>query len=128
MNKKILVVDDEENVRKTMRRVLDYTKAEIITASNGIEAVNLAASEKPDLILLDINMPKMDGNQTMRELRKNPSTKFIPVIMLTGNGEVIDRVVGYELGVQDYITKPFEIAELKKRVGPFVEQKKASAD
>ncbi len=89
---------------------------DFVDAFNGREALEFAEREKPDLILLDINMPEMDGNETMKRLQANKATTGIPVIMLTGNGEAIDTVVGYELGVQDYITKPFHLDNLKERV------------
>jgi DNA-binding response OmpR family regulator len=114
--KKILVVDDEDNIHKVLKRILTSTNVQPLFAFNGAEALQLAKEKKPDLILLDINMPKMDGNEVMRELRKSDDTKSIPVIMLTGNGETIDKVVGFELGVQDYITKPFDITDLRERV------------
>ncbi|MCB4756614.1 MAG: response regulator [Elusimicrobia bacterium] len=114
--KKILIVDDEEIIHKTLKKILNSASLELSSAYNGLQALEMAESEFPDLILLDINMPKMDGNEVMRELRKNPKTRSIPVIMLTGNGEVIDRVVGYELGVQDYVTKPFDVKDFKSRI------------
>ncbi len=113
---KILIVDDEDNIHKVLKRIFSSTNVQPLSAFNGAEALQLAKDNKPSLILLDINMPKMDGNEVMRELRKNPETNAIPVIMLTGNGEAIDKVVGFELGVQDYITKPFDVADLRERI------------
>lgn len=114
--KKILIVDDEEHIHKIVKKILNAPGLDLFSAMDGVEAIRQAAEVQPDLILLDINMPHMDGNEVMRDLRKNDATRPIPVIMLTGNGEVIDRMVGYELGVQDYITKPFQMDDLRQRI------------
>lgn len=113
---KILIVDDDEAIHKMIPRAFPGEPLEFISAFNGIEALRIAEAEKPALILLDVNMPEMNGNEAMKRLQANKATFGIPVIMLTGNGEAIDTVVGYELGVQDYITKPFELDNLKQRV------------
>lgn len=120
MKSSVLIVDDEEIIHRTVRRALEEEGVDLRDAYNGAEAI-AAVCEKPvDLILLDINMPEMDGNGVMRELHGNPKTKNIPVMMLTARDEVIDRIVGYELGVIDYITKPFEVPDLRRRVKEFL--------
>ncbi len=115
MPKKILLVDDEQVVHATVQRVLN-PRYEVLAAFNGIEALENALQGKPDLILLDINMPEKDGRQAIQDLRQRPETKKIPVIMLTGLGQVMDKLAGFELGADDYITKPFDIDVLRARV------------
>jgi len=123
MENKILFVDDEIGIHRTLERVFKSAPYTTYSAYNGKEAIQLAKEECPNLILLDINMPQMDGYEVMRELRKNKETRKIPVLMLTANGEVVDKVIGYELGVEDYVTKPFDIDDLKKRIGIFFPKK-----
>lgn len=111
--KTILIVDDKLN---TLRLLTDYLEAHgfrTVTASNGREALMVARQEQPDLILLDIMMPQMDGLEFMRYFRKAQQT---PVIMLTARVEETDKVVGLELGADDYVTKPFGMAELVARI------------
>lgn len=115
-NKRILVADDEAVVQSVLKRSLGFPPYRLTSALDGAEAVALAEAEKPDLILLDINMPVKDGREVLRELRRNIHTRMIPVILLTGQGGVEDKVAGFELGADDYITKPFEIPELIARV------------
>lgn len=116
MKNKILIVDDEESIHKILVRAFRDEEVEFVSAFNGLDGLQMAKSEKPALILLDINMPQMDGNETMKRLLSNEETFGIPVVMLTGNDDSVDKVVGYELGIQDYITKPFNLENLKKRV------------
>ncbi len=112
-NTKILIVDDDSNICELIRLYLEKDKYDTVIANNGQQALSLVASEKPDLILLDIMMPKLDGWQVCREIRKTLQT---PIIMLTAKGEVFDKVLGLELGADDYITKPFDTKELIARV------------
>ena len=114
--KKILIADDEEIVRNTIERSLKGQPFELIYATDGIEALEKANQENPDLILLDIQMPHKDGRQVIQDLRHNPETKTIPVIMLTGLGETMDKIAGFELGADDYITKPFDAKVLLRRI------------
>jgi len=116
MTTKILIVDDDEAIHRMVPRAFPSEGIEFVSAFNGADALEFAVREKPNLILLDVNMPEMDGNETMKRLQASKETFGIPVIMLTGNGEAIDTVVGYELGVQDYITKPFLLDNLRERV------------
>jgi len=112
-NTKILIVDDDQNICELIRLYLEKDHFTTAIAHNGQQALELVATEKPDLILLDIMMPKLDGWQVCREIRKTLST---PIIMLTAKGEVFDKVLGLELGADDYITKPFDTKELLARV------------
>ena len=113
MTKTILVVDDKANVRSLLREYLTEQGFRVVTAENGRIALFTARQEKPDLILLDIMMPEMDGNEFMRAYRKEADT---PIILLTARLEETDKVLGLELGADDYVTKPFGMRELLARV------------
>ena len=110
---KILVVDDDKNLLDVLGYNLDNDGYNVLVAEDGIQALDVARREKPDLILLDIMLPRMDGLEVCRILRKEMS---VPIIILTAKTEEIDKVVGLELGADDYITKPFSIRELLARV------------
>lgn len=110
---KILIVDDETNICELLRLYIEKEGYTAVTAHDGETAVSLAQSENPDLVLLDIMLPKLDGWQVCREIRKTSET---PIIMITAKGEVFDKVLGLELGADDYITKPFDMKEVVARV------------
>ena len=110
---KILVVDDEELLVKGIRFNLQNDGYEIITGSNGIEAVQAAQSQLPDLIVLDIMMPKMDGLTACARIREFSD---VPIILLTAKTEDMDKLIGFDQGADDYLTKPFNILELKARI------------
>ena len=112
-DRKILIVDDEERMVRFIRLNLEHDGFRVIEAYNGNQAINKIRSNLPDLILLDVMMPDIDGFEVLRILRE---TSVIPVIMLTAKGEEDDRVRGLELGADDYITKPFSPRELVSRV------------
>lgn len=114
MAKRILVVDDETYIVEILTFNLQREGYEVLTAANGREGLALARTEKPDLILLDIMMPEMDGFAVCEELRKED--KLTPIIMLTAREEEADRVSGLELGADDYVSKPFSVKELMARV------------
>jgi two-component system KDP operon response regulator KdpE len=111
--KLILVVDDEPRMRRFMRMNLDLEGYRVIEASNGMEAIDRVREDLPDLVLLDVMMPEMDGFEALRFIRK---TSSVPIIMLTVKGEEEDRVRGLELGADDYVTKPFSPRELASRI------------
>jgi DNA-binding response OmpR family regulator len=111
--KLILVVDDEPRMRRFMQMNLDLEGYRVIEADNGLEAVNRVREDLPDLVLLDVMMPEMDGFEALRLIRQ---TSSVPVIMLTVKGEEDDRVRGLELGADDYVTKPFSPRELASRI------------
>ncbi len=113
MGKKILVVDDEKPIVDLISFNLKKEGHEVIEANDGEMGYNMALSEKPDLILLDVMLPKMDGFTVCRKLREKIST---PIIMITAKEEEVDKVLGLELGADDYMTKPFGIRELIARV------------
>jgi two-component system, OmpR family, alkaline phosphatase synthesis response regulator PhoP len=113
MSARILVVDDEPAVTDLLAYNLRKAGYEIQLAADGSEALRLARASSPDLILLDLMIPEVDGLDVCRELRK---TSAVPIIMLTARGEEIDRVVGLELGADDYVSKPFSVRELLARI------------
>jgi len=112
-NRLILVVDDEERMVRFIRLNLEHDGFQVIEAYNGTEAINQVRSKLPDLVLLDIMMPDIDGFEVLKIIRE---TSTVPVIMLTAKGEEDDRVRGLELGADDYVTKPFSPRELVSRV------------
>lgn len=115
-NEKILVVDDEEHILELISFNLTNNGYKVIKANNGIDAVRLAIEEKPKLILLDLMIPGKDGYDVCREVRSNSEIRNTPIIMLTAKSEELDKILGLELGADDYITKPFSVRELLARV------------
>jgi two-component system response regulator VicR len=115
MGKRILVVDDEPNIVEILRFNLQREGYEVIAAYDGPEGLEKARAERPDLILLDVMLPGMDGFHVCEELRK--TDRLTPIIMLTAREEERDRVMGLELGADDYVVKPFSVRELLARVG-----------
>ncbi|MDR2650499.1 MAG: response regulator transcription factor [Clostridiales bacterium] len=114
MNSKILVVDDEKSIVDIISYNLKKEGYEVITAYDGQQGLKIAMAEAPDLILLDIMMPKLDGFEVCRRIRDKKLQT--PVIMLTARAEEVDKVLGFELGADDYVTKPFGVRELMARV------------
>ncbi|MEA4973921.1 MAG: response regulator YycF [Candidatus Metalachnospira sp.] len=113
MNQTVLVVDDEKNIVNIIAFNLKKEGYEVLTAGDGEEAVEIACSKQPNLILLDIMMPKMDGYEACKRIREKYN---MPIIMLTARAEEIDKVLGLEMGADDYVTKPFGTRELIARV------------
>ncbi|NDJ53005.1 MAG: response regulator transcription factor [Chloroflexi bacterium] len=113
MNKTILVVDDKSNIRRVIDDYLSGQGFRVVTAANGRDALLTARHEKPDLILLDIMMPEMDGYDFIRAYRREQET---PIILLTAKLDETDKVIGLELGADDYVTKPFGMRELVARI------------
>ena len=116
MPKRILVVDDEPDLVELIRFNLDQAGFEVVTAASGEEGLAEVARRRPDLVLLDVMLPGASGTEVCRRLRSDPDHQTLPVIMLTAKGEEVDRVVGFELGADDYVTKPFSPRELVLRV------------
>ena len=112
----ILAVDDEVNILELLKFNLTKEGYQVITATEGQQALKYAREEKPDLIILDIMLPGMDGYDVCRTLKADRETAGIPVIMLSAKGDVLDKVVGLELGAEDYVTKPFSPREMVARV------------
>ncbi len=114
MSKKILVVDDEESIVTLLQYNLERSGYEVVTASDGEEALKQAETEKPDLIVLDLMLPKLDGIEVCKQLRQQKL--MFPILMLTAKDEEFDKVLGLELGADDYMTKPFSPREVNARV------------
>ena len=110
---KILVVDDDLNICELLRLYLTKEGYDVVIANDGVSAVSMFREENPSLVLLDIMLPRLDGWQVCREIRKFSE---IPIIMLTAKGEVFDRVLGLELGADDYVVKPFDTKEIVARI------------
>jgi two-component system alkaline phosphatase synthesis response regulator PhoP len=119
---KVLVVDDEEYIQHILNFSLGAEGFEVITAADGEEAVTIARSERPDIIVLDIMMPKMDGYEACKQIKGDPHTKDIPVILLTAKGREADRKLGAEAGADDYVVKPFSPGRLIERVEGFIKR------
>jgi len=114
--KRILVVDDEVDLVETIRFSLELEGYEVLVAYNGEEALNQARKENPDLILLDLMLPKLDGYKVCRLLKFDERYKRIPILMLTAKIQEKDKVIGMETGANEYITKPFEMDKLMDKV------------
>lgn len=118
---KILVVDDEKLIRDVVREYLEVESYEVVEASDGDKVDDILSKDSIDLIIMDIMMPHKDGFQTVKELRKNYN---VPVIMLSARGEEYDKLIGFDLGIDDYVTKPFSPKELVARVKAILKRKK----
>ena len=116
MKEKILVVDDETDILTLLEYNLEKAGFKVVSANDGPDAIEITKREKPDLIILDIMLPSMEGTEVCKILKSGDATRHIPIIMLTAKGEEVDRIVGFELGADDYITKPFSPRELILRV------------
>lgn len=116
MGKKIMIIDDEPGVVKMIRYLLEKNAYVVVSATEGEEGLKLALAEKPDLILMDIMMPTLDGNEVMKRLKADESTKDIPIIMLSALGQEGDVAKSLELGAVDYVVKPFHPQELLERL------------
>ncbi|KMT21422.1 response regulator transcription factor [Clostridium cylindrosporum] len=115
-NEKILIVDDELHIIELLKYNLESNGYKVIFAQTGKEAIKLATEKRPDLILLDVMLPEMDGFDVCKNINKSKETEGIPIIMLTAKGEELDKILGLELGADDYITKPFSVRELIARI------------
>jgi DNA-binding response OmpR family regulator len=110
---KILVVDDDKNICELLRMYLEKEQYTVVIAYDGVEALERFGAENPDIVVLDVMMPRLDGWQVCREIRKKSNC---PIIMLTAKGETFDKVLGLELGADDYVVKPFDAKELVARI------------
>lgn len=116
MKPRILIVDDDEKNSTLLSVKMRRDGYDTELAVNGLEALEKTAAFRPDLILMDVMMPKMDGYESLRRLKSSEKTRYIPVIMLTGRAEIDDKVMGFEVGAEDYIVKPFSLREVSARV------------
>src|SRR5207247_10449932 len=123
VTRKILVIDDESVLVETIAYNLEQAGYQVITAGDGTSALQAAYRELPDLIILDIMLPEMDGLEVCRQLRRESSTATTPIMMLTAKGDEIDKVVGLEVGADDYVTKHFGRRELLARVRALLRRK-----
>jgi two-component system phosphate regulon response regulator PhoB len=113
---RILVIEDEVDLQQVLGYNLRQAGHEVRLAARGTDGLKLARDERPDLILLDLMLPDVSGNEVCKQLKKSESTGAVPVMMITARGEEIDRVLGFELGADDYVVKPFSVRELLLRV------------
>ena len=127
----VLIVEDDEDILQLLDYNMQNAGFETVTCRDGLEAVTLIKRRKPDLVLLDLMLPGMDGFEICKTVKRDPKTAHVPVIMLTARGEEVDRIVGLELGADDYVVKPFSPRELilrakavLKRSGPDSQPKK----
>ena len=113
---KILIVDDELDTLLALKRALELEDFNVIEAQDGIEALEKVKAEIPDLVLLDLMLPRLNGFEVCQQLKQVEATSSIPIIMLTAKSESSDKVEGIEIGADDYVTKPFDLEELKARI------------
>lgn len=113
---RILVIEDENDIRQVLDYNLRQAGHEVILAARGQEGLRLAREQHPELLLLDLMLPDLAGTDICRMLKDDPATRAMPIVMLTARGEEVDRVVGFELGADDYVTKPFSVRELVLRI------------
>ncbi|MFH0703050.1 MAG: response regulator [bacterium] len=118
--KKVLIVDDEQDIVETLQFILETEGIKCITAYDGEEALNKAKSEKPDLIILDVMLPKINGYKVCRLLKFDAKYKNMPILMVTARSQEEDKAIGEETGADKYITKPFDIDELVKIVKKYL--------
>ena len=116
MDNKILVIDDDVSINELIKINLEIQGYKVISATDGIKGFALCKQELPDLVILDVMMPEVDGYTVAKYIRENSTTKEIPILMLTALGMLDDKIKGFDIGVDDYLVKPFEIEELKVRV------------
>lgn len=121
---KILVVDDEEHIREVIKEYAEFEGHEVSEACDGMQAVEMAKSSDYDIIIMDVMMPKLDGYSACKEIRKIKNT---PVLMLSARGEEYDKLFGFELGVDDYVVKPFSPKEVMARINAIVKRNSAGA-
>jgi len=121
-SKKILIVDDEMDLVETVRFPLEVEGYHVLVSYNGEDALDQARKENPDLILLDLMLPKLDGYEVCRRLKCDDRCKHIPILMLTAKFQEKDKALGMETGANEYITKPFDIRDLLKKVKVYLNQ------
>lgn len=121
--KKLLVVDDEDKIREVIKEYAEFSGYEVTEAADGMSAIGLCKLNDYDLIIMDVMMPKLDGFSSVKEIKK---IKDIPVIMLSARGEEYDKLFGFELGIDDYVVKPFSPKELMARVNAILQRKSGS--
>ena len=124
---KILIVEDDPDIRELLRFNLEKAGYNLFLAEDGEKALTLARKHSPDIILLDLMLPGVDGLEVCRTLKKDPELQRIPIIMVTAKGEEMDRVVGLELGADDYVVKPFSLREVVLRIRKILDRREKQA-
>lgn len=124
----VLVIDDQENITEFIKLGLKYEKFQVEAAADGPQGLAAAQRINPDLIILDLMLPGMDGLEVCRRLRENPTTKDIPILMLTAKDDVRDRITGLDAGADDYLTKPFSFEELVARIRAILRRQNRGRD
>ncbi len=124
MDKKILVIEDDPASLRLMMYTLQHEGYQVITAANGLEGLRKALKEKPDLLILDVMLPGIDGFEVCHRLRAESQTAHLPILMLSGKAQEIDKATGLKVGADDYITKPVTPSETASRVRALLAQKK----
>ena len=122
---KVLIVDDEEMIRNVLKEYVEFEGNEAFEAADGMEAVRMCRDNDYDVILMDVMMPRLDGFSAVKEIRK---TKDIPVIMLSARGEEYDKLFGFEIGIDDYVTKPFSPKEVMARINAVTKRRNADKE
>ncbi len=125
---KVLVIEDEEDIQNLLLLNLESAGYKVLVTDNGYDGLNIARGEFPDLIILDLMLPHMDGLEVCRRLKSDAKLRNIKVMMVTAKGEEVDRIVGFELGADDYVLKPFSIRELLLRVKAIIRRDSEEAD
>jgi two-component system phosphate regulon response regulator PhoB len=125
---RVLVIEDEADIQQVLGYNLRQAGHEVLLADRGEDGMRLAYEQKPELILLDLMLPDLSGTEICRALKRDPRTKDVPVVILTAKGEEIDRVVGFEIGADDYVVKPFSVRELLLRVGAILRRAKPAPE
>ncbi|MEW5822360.1 MAG: response regulator [Cyanobacteriota bacterium] len=121
MSKKVLIVDDEKDIVETLQFILESEGLECVVAYDGEEALSLAKTQNPDLIVLDVMLPKINGYKVCRLLKFDAKYKHIPILMVTARTQEEDKIIGEETGANEYITKPFDIETITKLVKKYLE-------
>jgi len=123
MNEKILVVEDDPGALRLAQYVLQYEGYEVLTATNGLVGLKKAQTEQPDLVVLDVMLPGIDGFEICHRLRANPQTAQLPILMLSAKAQAVDKATGLKVGADDYLTKPADAAEIVRRVKKLLAEK-----
>ena len=123
MNEKILVIEDDPGALRLAQYVLQYEGYEVLTATNGLVGLKKAQTEQPDLVILDVMLPGVDGFEICHRLRAEPQTTQLPILMLSAKAQAVDKATGLKLGADDYLAKPTDAAEIVRRVKKLLAEK-----
>lgn len=121
MSKKILIVDDDQLMQKLLEYIIKKAGYQVSVADNGSNAIKIVKRDKPDLIISDVEMPKMNGLELCQKLKENIDTKVIPIILITNNTQIQDKIIGFRSGADDYFMKPLHLKNLLTRVQSLLE-------